>query len=168
MRHFTISAIACVLALASVSRSDADTGSVLSCTPSGANLADPVPLHLTAAQREVAIQSYSAPEVRGLSSQFRGTVAGTAKESTRKVLANVPPALLRDRFYLLLDQRASFGGGDFLTIEFRHHPEAIYRTWVYPLSTGEWDVRTWERARCSPAQQRFIQITFGEALKGLP
>lgn len=131
-------------------------------------MANPTALQLTAAQREVAIRSYSAPEVRGLSSQFRATLAGTAKESTRKVLANVPPALLRDRFYLLLDQRASFGGGDFLTIEFRHHPEAIYRTWVYRLSTGLWDVRTWERARCSPAQQRFMRITFGEALESLP
>jgi hypothetical protein len=137
------------------------------CVPKGVNLASPMPFRLTAAQHEVLIRSYSAPEMQGLAAEFRATVAGTADRETRDVLAHVPPALLRNRFVLFADEPWPVGG-DRLTIQFRHHPEAMYRTWVYRLSSGEWEVRSWERAPCSPAQQRFIRVTFGDALKGVP
>jgi hypothetical protein len=144
-----------VLALALCPAARAQAGE-LSCTPPGANLASPSPIHFTAAQRKVLIGSYSAPEVRGLESAL-----------ARRSVAEVPPALLRRPVILLADERGEFGG-KFLTFQFEHHADAVFLAWVYRQNNGKWEIRSWERAPCSSSQQRYMRITFGEALKIVP
>jgi hypothetical protein len=139
----------------------------LSCSPPGANLASPEPQHFTHEQRQELLQSYSAPEIRGLRSAFNSYLAGTAKENTPRVLAGVPHELLREPFLLLVDVRAPFGGQNLL-IQFKRHPDAVYRVWIYRLSTGVYDVRSWDRAACSAAQQHFMQVEYGDIWSLVP
>lgn len=151
--------------LAGVGVAGANNG--LSCSPPGADLANPKPMQLTALQRTVLIESYHAPEVRGLRAQINAYLAGNAKEGTPRTLAGVSHALLRERFVLLADNPGP-GGGKFLTIQFKNHPEAIYEAWIYRFSTGDYDVRMWLSAPCSAAQQRYMRVEFANALELVP
>jgi hypothetical protein len=160
--RFAVLAVFCLAASGAAAASNG-----LSCSPPGVDIAHPKPLQLTAIQKTVLIESYSAPEVRGLRTQINEYLAGTAREGTPRTLAGVPHALLRERFLLLADQPGIFGGS-YLTIQFEKHPEAIYRVWMYRLSTGAYDVRSWDSAPCSAEQQRYFRVEFGPSLSLAP
>ncbi|MHB1770115.1 MAG: hypothetical protein ACYCPH_03535 [Minisyncoccota bacterium] len=60
---------------------------------------------------------------------------------------------------MLSDQPGLFGGS-LLTFQFKHHPQDAYEAWVYPLGDGLYDIRDWNRATCSAAQQRYFRIRY--------
>jgi hypothetical protein len=134
--------------------------SKLSCTPAGADLSNPTPAHFTESQLAVLQESYSAPEVRGLRGEIKAFLSGRATATTTRTLSRVPRDLLRDRFILFNDQPGLFGGS-FLIIQFNHHPQAVYEVWVYPHG-HQTDVRTWDSAPCSPAQQRYLRVRYAK------
>jgi hypothetical protein len=132
----------------------------LACAPPDGDLADLTPAHFSSAQLEEMERSYAAQEVRGLRAALDTDLAGDATPRTARLLRAVPSSTLRSRFVLLSDNVGMFGGS-FLTIQFKGYPQAVYRAWVYPLGSGPYDLRSWESARCSPEQRRWLKSRYG-------
>ena len=139
----------------------------LSCTPPGADIANPTAIQLTAEQKTVLIDSYRAPDIRGLRGQLNAYIDGSAKEATARTLAGMPHALVHEPFFLLADE-AGIMGGSYLTFQFVKHPVTIYRAWVYQLPSGAYEVRGWESAPCSAAEQRYMRVTYGKVIELIP
>jgi hypothetical protein len=166
------------LALATAASASAQTPSprpeptpALSCTPDGADLDHPVPLNAPDAAVAGLVQSYRAPEVLGLRAALDAVAAGTADSESARTMQGVSPELLANRFVLLSDDTGLFGGY-WLLIQFRGHPESIYRTWIYGHGStsrnGPFSIRAWERAECSPRQQHWLDVRFGAIYRKMP
>jgi len=130
------------------------------CTPPGVALDDLTPVHFSRSQMDNMERSYASPEVRGLRAAIDAKLVGDATAPTARALASMPRATLHQRFILLNDDVGSFGGS-FLTIQFKRHPEYVYLAWVYPLGSGPYEVRSWDRAKCSLTEQRWLKARYG-------
>ena len=60
----------------------------------------------------------------------------------------------------IFDERPISGGYN-LTVQFVGRPDAMYRAWIYDIG-DEWEIRSWERAVCSPAEQRWLRIRYSD------
>jgi hypothetical protein len=137
------------------------------CLPDDVDLDHPVVEHFTDAQLTELMQSYHAPEIAGFRTTLDNAVAGTADDETKHTLQDVPRDLLAQRFILFSEERGLFGGF-WLQVEFRDHPETMYQVWIYghgwTSRDGTFSVRTWQSAACSPKQQHWISVHFGDLL----
>jgi hypothetical protein len=138
----------------------APAASESACTPAGADLSNPTPMHFSNDAVDELERSYRAPEVRGLRTALETYLAGDSLARVRSLLKNTPQEILRKRFALMADVRGEFGGY-FLTVQFKQHPEALYRAWVYDVG-DDWDLRAWETIVCSAPQQRWLRVRYGE------
>jgi hypothetical protein len=141
------------------------------CLPDTVDLDHPVVEQISDAQLAELVQSYHAPEIAGLRTTLDAAVAGTADDETKQTLQNVPHDLLADRFVLFSDERGLFGGF-WLQLQFRDHPDTMYQVWIYghgmTSRDGTYSVRTWQSAACSPKQQHWIAVHFGDVLAQVP
>ena len=119
----------------------------------------PAPIHFTEAQMGILQSSYGAPEVMGLRAAIDAFLAGDADPDTTKNLKPISHDLLIDRFILYQDRKGPFGGSS-LTIQFKHHPEAVYEAWLYPLGDGPYSVRAWDETACSTKQQQWLRVRY--------
>lgn len=131
-----------------------------SCAPSFADLENPVPAHFSEEAITLLKESYRTPEIRGLRSGINAYLAGDADETTTRSLRMTARSVLHRRFRLFYDNRG-VAGGYFLTVQFVGHPEAMYRAWVYDIGDA-WQVRAWEKAACSAAEQRWLRIRYSD------
>ncbi|HTW84573.1 MAG TPA: hypothetical protein VMD91_10925 [Candidatus Sulfotelmatobacter sp.] len=146
-----------VLALAALMR---PASAAEQCTSPGIDLNDLVPMHITAAQRAVLTRSYETPEVRGLRAALDAYLAGKADPRTVTLLSATPKTILRNHFILLDDEQNAMGGAN-LRVLSKSRYDAVYRTWVYQLSNGRWELRAWDVATCTPAESRWLRARYG-------
>ena len=104
-------------------------------------------------------RSYRAPEVRGLRTAIETYLAGDARTRPAALLKPTLKTILRNRFALMADERGPFGGF-FLVVQFKNHPETMFRAWLYDIG-DEWDLRSWDSASCSAPQQRWLRVRYG-------
>ncbi len=152
-------AMVAAIALLTVAYAEA-SAERLSCTPPGADLANPTPIHFNDEAVAELEHAYRASEVRGLRAAIESYLAGDARPKVAALLKSTPRSILRKRFILMSDERGSFGGF-FLRVQFKDHPEVMFRAWVYDIA-DEWDLRAWDTANCSALQQRWLRVRYGE------
>jgi hypothetical protein len=144
---------------------------VFTCTPPGTDLDEVTPLAVPETVLAGLVKSYAAPEVVGLRAAFDRVAAGTADDESKRTMRDVAPALLASRFLLLSDEPGLFGGY-WMVIQFREHPEALYRAWIYGRGAtsreGPFGLRSWDRAECSPRQQHWLDVRYGELARKMP
>jgi len=153
--------IVCLVSLGlAFSSSSVGLAAELRCTPSFADLENPVPAHFSEAAIREIIRSYSTKEVRGFRSAINAYLAGDADALTARYLRSTPRDILVKRFELMVDDPNIFGGY-FLTVRFRQYPKRMYRAWVYDLGTA-WQIRAWDVASCSAQEQRWLRIRYSD------
>ena len=76
-------------------------------------------------------------------------------------LRGVPRAQVGARFNVMSIERAALGGYT-ITLQFVDDPGSIHRAWVDRGANGTYAIRLWESAACSPREQRWLAVTYGE------
>ena len=119
-----------------------------SCTPPGVDLGTRKPAAFSDEQLAEMENGYSTPQVRGLRAAIDSYLADNASAMTAGNLHLTDRQLLRTRFFVMSDDAGEFGG-TFLHIFFKNRVDVLFLAWVYPLSSGPFELRTWQRIMCS-------------------
>jgi len=137
--------------------SDSTLGLTLDCGLGQHGGAPPHPHPLTKQQAKAYVALYDTPPVRGLRAALEAYRLGKADDDTVRSLRPYGRALASDGFHLLLVQGA-FGGGNLITLQFTHHPDALYGGWVYMLDGKMPSIRAFVKGVCTPAEQRWNAV----------
>jgi hypothetical protein len=135
----------------------------VTCGPPSDKLSNPTPEYLNAQQVKKYIASYDSMPLRGLRTAFDAYVAGRADSDTTTNLRPYGATLVSDGFRLFAISRG-LGGGEFIFVQFSHHPDAMYEVWLYTLADGKPTIRAFRGAQCTSAQQRWLAVTFASTI----
>ena len=130
-----------------------------SCLPSSTQLASPRPLFPSASEKMQYLAGYRSPYVIGLRTTLRDFVRGHAGNETRRSLAPFGKNIARDPF-VVLAINANDLGGDWITVRFLAHTQALYAAWVYMLGGSTPSLRALKTTACSAAEQHYLAVRY--------